>query len=208
MYMYVFLSMFFSMQVLGECCECHIIFTKQETGETTIARCLLTWKQRSHTPDSDVNFSQGCSEGKVHGTKLQGSTKVCSPLLDRTNLDHTAANMTYQADTHSQPLTFSKSKPATSSDTQCIPVNVTWKTCTVLKTNSLHAPCGRGCYVARLSPTSRVSAVAINHDSASDTHVLFIDLLNEVSVSSPLYTNRTDIMTGRYAYVCWYMRIV
>ena len=179
------------MQVLGECCQCHIVFTKRETGETTIACCLLTWKQRpsdSHTAGSDVNTSQDHSDGNVHSSKLRGSSKA---LLDTTNLDHTgtAANTTHQADTHNQPATFfgscRQAKPATLNDTQCIPVNVSWKTCTVLKSNSLHAPCGRGCYVARLSPTGRVSAVAINHDSAADTRVLFIDLLNEVSVSSP-----------------------
>ena len=118
--------------------------------------------------------------------------------MDRTNLDQSTPS---NSNVCSQP---SRDNLTTSSSdlTGHIPVHATWKTCTVPGSDSVSAPRGRGCYVARLSPTARLTAVAVNHENAADTHVLFVDLLTEASLSSPVYTNRDDVMTGRYIHVC------
>ena len=83
------------------------------------------------------------------------------------------------------------------------PVTVDWKTCTVSSedSSSRHAPSGSGCYVVKLSPTARVAAVAVNHNTAADTHILFMDLWNEVSVTSPVYLKTDSKMTGRCGYI-------
>ena len=82
-----------------------------------------------------------------------------------------------------------------------LPVNVTWKSCTFQREQCCGTPQGRGCYVIKISPTASVTAVAINHTKASDTHVSFVDLLNEVGLSYALYMIRDDTMSGRYVLV-------
>ena len=156
------------MQALGECCEIVIVHTNHDTAEIGIAHCLLTRK----IPHADANIQEH-SKGKPS----TDSKPTDRPLEDITNVDSAGST-----------------KPASSN----IPVHVKWKTCTVSKSSSLsHAPCGRGCFVVKMSPTGRVSAVAVNHDNAADTYVLFTDLSNEVSVSSQVYFNSNDVMTGR-----------
>ena len=54
--------------------------------------------------------------------------------------------------------------------------------------------------MAKMSPTARVAAVAVNHNTAADTHILFMDIFNEVSVSSPVYLETNCGMTGRCVY--------
>ena len=187
--------------MLGECCECNIVYTDQETGETTIAHSLLTWKQISPGSQSSHHHNlhtthsvQESNGGHVSGS-VQGESGDSSVLLDRTNLDCTVTSTDGNA--ASQPTAAGCNDAA---PTTTIPVDIAWKTCSVSKSESLPPPHGRGCYVVRLCPTGRVSAVAINHTNAVDTHVLFTDLLNEVSLSVPVYSNRSDVMTGRYVH--------
>lgn len=193
------------MQILGECCECNIVYTDQETGETSIAHSLLTWKQTSpgspsshhHNPHT-THSVQECSGGNV-SSSVHGESGDSSELLDGTNLDCTAASSArHPASPYNQPAAAGGNDAA---PTTTIPVHIAWKTCSLSKSESLPPPRGRGCYVVRLCPTGRVSAVAINHTNAVDTHVLFIDLLNEVSLSVPVYIDRSDVMTGRCAYM-------
>ena len=193
------------MQVIGNCCECDIVYTSQETNETTIGSCLLTWKAITSesqctsvsTTEAGVQVSQKDIQGDDSEQRDDSVGKNASisrarnsnrPLLDRTNLEYTTPS-----------ASSDQSVPAT----KTIPVHVQWKTCTVSQSNTSHqqSPQGRGCYVVKLSPTGRVTAAAINHDNAVDTHIVFTDLQNEVSVSSHIYTDRNNTMTGRYVYV-------
>lgn len=191
------------MQILGECCECNIVYTDQETSKTTIAHCLLTWKQMSpgsqpshhHSPHT-IHNAQECN-GRNVSSSIQGESGDSSVLLDRTNLDCIAPSSARRgsASPYDQPAAAGCNNAA---PTTSIPVHVAWKTCSVSKSESLPPPRGRGCYIVRLCPTGRVSAVAINHTNAVDTHVLFMDLFNEVSHSIPVYSNKSDVMRGRY----------
>ena len=173
----------------------------QEAKETVIAHCLLTWEQTPHDSHASGSTSQTAQERNKREKSdagVQGS-RATNPSMDRTNLDQSTPS---NSNVCSQP---SRDNLTTSSSdlTGHIPVHATWKTCTVpAGSDSVSAgPRGRGCYVARLSPTGRLTAVAINHENAADTHVLFVDLLTEASLSSPVYTNRDDVMTGRYMYM-------
>ena len=149
-----------------------------------VARCLLTWKQLQPLNDNidtktPSNLSQKTidSESKINNK----SWKRRRALNDTTNID-----------TSTSPVPSPHTKPAV---IRSIPVNVDWKTCTVSEIDTLHhSSHGRGSYVVKISPTGRVSAVAINQHNAADTCILFLDLLNEVTVSSRLYTN---VMSGR-----------
>ena len=183
---------------MGECCECNIVYTDQGTGETTIAHSLLTWKQISPGSQSshhhNLHITQE-SNGRNVSSSVQGEGGDSSVLLDRTNLDCTVTSSDgHAASPYSQPTAAGCNDAA---PTTTIPVDIAWKTCSVSKSESLPPPHGRGCYVVRVCPTGRVSAVAINHTNAVDTHVLFTDLLNEVSLFVPVYSNRSDVMTGR-----------
>ena len=157
-----------------------------------------TSEQISHNTNTSQNV-QGWSEGEANTSRAQDGSAGSNLLLEKNNRGHAAASTSrHHTSTNGLPSRLSEAEPASSKDSESrIPVHITWKTCTVLKSESLPAPRGRGCYVARISPTGRVSAVALNHYRAADTHVVFTDLLNEVSVSSHLYTNRNDVMTGR-----------
>jgi hypothetical protein len=55
--------------------------------------------------------------------------------------------------------------------------------------------------MVKISPTGRVVALAVNCNSAVCTRILFMDMLNEVSVSSPVYPKSNEDMTGRTFWV-------
>lgn len=148
-----------------------------------IVNCLLTWKQTQSMSNSDLDTSSNLPQ-KTKSKVNDESERARSPLIDTTNV----TNPTSSTDTQS-------TKPVTRS----IPVCIDWKTCTASKTTTHHhAPSGRGCYVVKISPTGRVTAVAINHHNAADTCILFLDVMNEVSILRHVYTNITEIMNGRY----------
>lgn len=165
--------------------------------------------QSSHRRNPHTTHSGQESNGRNVSSSVQGESGDSSVLLDRTNLDCTVTSSAgHPASPYSQPAAAgcNDATPTTS-----IPVDVAWKTCSVSKSESLPPPRGRGCYVVRLCPTGRVSAVAINHTNAVDTHVLFTDLLNEVSLSVPVYIDRSDVMTGRCVHImshtCTYIHV-
>ena len=171
--------------MLGEYCECDIVFTNKNTAETTVANLLLTW----NTSQSHV-FKTATSSPLTNEqvSRIKKTNECRDPAPD------TAARGSASAcfsGVQATPVPF--------------PVTVDWKSCAVSSpdSSSHHSPCGRGCYVVKLAPTARVVAVAVNHNMAADTHILFMDLLNEVSLSSPVYLKSNREMTGRYCmYVC------
>ena len=173
------------LQTLGECCQFSIVSSKHETKETVIFHCLLTWKGVS-VGTSVAQRDLGTTQGKYNLSTPQQS---CADMLQNR-----------QTPLHSA-TTFTLS-------TVDLPVNVTWKTCTFQREQCRSTPQGRGCYVVKISPTASVTAVAINHINASDTHVLFADLLNEVGLSSALYMIRDDTMSGRYVCFSLFIYIV
>ena len=166
---------------MGECCECDIIFTNQETDETTIANLLLTWDESDFartalSPTAKEEFSSN------HYINVE---RQCQKK--RVPAEDTTATRSVSSGTQPAPVIF--------------PVTVDWKTCAISGPGPTihHSPCGGGCYVVKLSPTARVAAVAVNHNTAADTRILFMDLWNEVCVSSPVYVDSSRDIIGRYA---------
>ena len=162
--------------MLGECCECDIVFTNKETGETTIANLLLTW----NTSQSEIATSSPLTNEQV--SRIQKTNECRDPAPDTAARGSTSV---CSGGTQPAPVPF--------------PVTIDWKSCAVSSPDASphHSPCGRGCYVVKLAPTARVVAVAVNHNTAADTHIMFMDLLNEVSLSSPVYLESNREMTGR-----------
>lgn len=210
MYTFVFKHVLQLLQILGECCQCNIVFTNRETNETIISYLLLTWEE---TPTdcciaraTDVRTCSEAGGGDTAAQAVQSEKKdeentpqkrVIRPLQDRTNLNLTSS-FTSEVVVNSPHSNVGKSHTTVAPESMVeIPVNVTWKTCTAHRAHCQSSPHGRGCYVVKISPTGNISAVAINHGNAGDTHVLFADLLNEVSLSSTVYVNADNTMSGR-----------
>ena len=209
------------LQTLGECCQCNVVFTNRETNETIISHLLLTWKETSAdcymARTADVSTSRETGGGdtsdlaelteKKHDENTP-QRRVIRPLQDRTNLELTPP-FTSEAEMNSPHSNVGKSHATIVPESiKEIPVNVTWKTCTAHRAHCQSSPCGRGCYVSKISPTGSISAVAVNHSSAADTHVLFADLLNEVSLSSTVYMKTDDTMSGRYVHIIQLSRCI
>ena len=155
---------------MGECCECDIVFTNQETGETTIANLILTWNVAGLEP---------------HMTGIATANNMQSRNQSKSEVE--------QGDSYA-----TTSSVGSTCNQPALPVTIDWKTCTVLESHSPphHTSHGGDQFVVKLSPTGRVVAVAVNHQIAANTHILFMDLWNEVSTSSPVYPKRSH-ETGR-----------
>ena len=165
------------------------MFTKHDTNETVISHCLITSKGLSPAPKS--------SDGDISGMRKKEisiiESGISCPLLVKN------ATVTITPSSTSEPILYWQQNVAKSLAKDKIPVNATWKTCIASRSDSQSKLCCRGCYVVKTSPAGNVTAVAINHENSSDSHVLFVDLLNEAGLSSPVDIHNT--ITQRYSHV-------
>ncbi len=128
------------------------------------------------------------------------------PLRDMTNLTQENPPESFQP----LPSTLVSEKTAdvpapTSVSSGCTgiisaPFTIQWKTKSYSPDNTTDqhlSPTGRGCFVAKLSPTGNVLALAINRSSASDSQILFYSLLTDSGVSSPIHHNISASKIGR-----------
>ena len=136
--------------------------------------------------------------GNLHSSNL--------PLRDRTNDPLQPTGQTalptspLEFGTKQHLLTVKNTSPFTSFHDA--PFDAIWKTMSYCsqdcnKSGSKSSLSGRGCYLSKFSPTGNIVGLAINHEEALDTQVLFVSPLVETGLSSAIYQPKFRRKLGR-----------
>ena len=157
--------------------------------------------QRENSPHAALTLHK--TENKTPSGNLHSSNV---PLRDRTN---DPLQLTGQTALPTSPLEFgTKQHPPTIKNTSPFtsfhdaPFSAIWKTISYCsqdhnKSGSKSSLSGRGCYLSKFSPTGNIVALAINHEEALNTQVLFVSPLVETGLSSPVYQPKFRRKLGR-----------
>ena len=136
--------------------------------------------------------------GNLHSINL--------PLRDRTNDPLQPTGQTalptspLEFGTKQHLLTVKNTSPFTSFHDA--PFDAIWKTMSYCsqnfnKSGSKSSLSGRGCYLSKFSPTGNIVSLAINHEEALDTQVLFVSPLVETGLSNAVYQPKFRRKLGR-----------
>ena len=157
--------------------------------------------QRENLPHATSTLHK--TENKTPSGNLHSSNL---PLRDRTNDPLQPTGQTalptspLEFGTKQHLLTVKNTSPFTSFHDA--PFDAIWKTMSYCsqdcnKSGSKSSLSGRGCYLSKFSPTGNIVGLAINHEEALDTQVLFVSPLVETGLSSAIYQPKFRRKLGR-----------
>ena len=157
--------------------------------------------QRENLPHATSTLHK--TENKTPSGNLHSSNL---PLRDRTNDPLQPTGQTalptspLEFGTKQHLLTVKNTSPFTSFHDA--PFDAIWKTMSYCsqdcnKSGSKSSLSGRGCYLSKFSPTGNIVGLAINHEEAIDTQVLFVSPLVETGLSSAIYQPKFRRKLGR-----------
>ena len=151
-----------------------------------------------HATSTSHKTENKTPSGNLHSSNL--------PLRDRTNDPLQPTGQTalptspLEFGTKQHLLTVKNTSPFTSFHDA--PFDAIWKTMSYCsqdcnKSGSKSSLSGRGCYLSKFSPTGNIVGLAINHEEALDTQVLFVSPLVETGLSSAIYQPKFRRKLGR-----------
>lgn len=157
--------------------------------------------QRENLPHATSTLHK--TENKTPSGNLHSSNL---PLRDRTNDPLQPTGQTalptspLEFGTKQHLLTVKNTSPFTSFHDA--PFDAIWKTMSYCsqdcnKSGSKSSLSGRGCYLSKFSPTGNIVGLAINHEEALDTQVLFVSPLVETGLSNAIYQPKFRRKLGR-----------